>query len=221
MDAHSVRAHAAGVRFTSMSPKLSSERAKFFQWAESHNSRLIIEYHNQMKRLMQNEIARFNEEIAKSGSPEDYVTQLEYTKKLYLDQYLHFMRSNVFLMLFSHLEEWLENFRGSFTPKISKDARGSSIGRFGPVVKAAGIDLGNNREWPFLKNCAYVRDCLLHANSRLSMAKKNDKLNAYIKSESSGILLENDRIQIQGELVQKLSKATESLVEEILSSVKT
>jgi hypothetical protein len=202
--------------------QLSSERAKFFKWAESHNSRLIIEYHNQMKRLMQNEIAWFNQEIAKNDSSDDYITQLQYSKKLYSNEYLNYTRSNVFLMLYSHLEEWLENLRGSFTPEILKDQNGvSSIGRFRPVVKAAGIDLGKSAEWSFLANCAYVRDCLLHANGRLSMVKKKNELEAYIKSPSSGILLESDRIKIQGELVQKLSKATESLVEEILSSVKT
>ena len=204
-----------------MASQLSDERAKFFQWAESHNSQLIIGYHNEVKRLMQKEIAWIDQEVLDGSSSDGYGTQLQYSKELYHNEFLNFLRSNVFLMLFSHLEEWLENLRGSFTPGVSKAQRGSSIGRFSPVLKAAGINLGNSNEWSFLTSCAYVRDCMLHANGRLSMSRDKDKLEGYIGGISSGILLENDRIKIQGELVQRLSKATGSLIEEMLESVKT
>jgi len=204
-----------------MSSQETSHRAPYFKIAKSISSGFIINYHNQMKRLIQNEIVWFNEQLNKNDADENELREIQDTKDLYLNEYLYFLRSNVFLMLFSHLEEWLEHARRTFSPNVPKRERASSIGRFSPVLQDLGIDLGKNKNWSFLADCAYVRDCLLHANGRVSMSKQKDKLKSYIKGKTSGVILENDRIKINGGLVQRLSSATESLMEEIHLSVST
>ncbi len=53
------------------------------------------------------------------------------------------------------------------------------------------------------------------------MSKKKNELERYISSDSSGVLLKNGRIKIKGDIIQKLNRATDNLIEEILSSVST
>jgi hypothetical protein len=98
-------------------------REKLLRFSADVNLSQIVAFHNDMKRLMQNEVAWINAAIEKGGTSSLDVTELKFKKDRYLGEFLNRLRENTFLMLFSYLEEWLFLLR----PKNSRqnsDSRG-------------------------------------------------------------------------------------------------
>ena len=67
-----------------------------FAWAEHQNLNLIVQFHNEVRRLMHNEIVSLNQKI-KTTSDENCKRELDYAKGFYPTTYSRMLRDNTVL----------------------------------------------------------------------------------------------------------------------------
>jgi len=89
----------------------------------------------------------------------------------------------------------------TYAHNIDPVDREGSLGRFKNIARQLGVDL-SSRLWQELKNAEEVRNCLLHANGRVSLLKDPQKINTIIERKKSGLEITKDRIQISGEYLE-------------------
>ena len=71
----------------------------------------------------------------------------------------------------------------------------------------------------FVKCCQDIRSCLLHANGRVSLNQKPDKIHNLVVQYSDKIKIESDRLVLNGEFLTCFKDAVEQLIESV--SLKT
>tara|TARA_R110002096_G_scaffold166322_2_gene335556 strand:- start:677 stop:1186 length:510 start_codon:yes stop_codon:yes gene_type:complete len=162
---------------------------------------------------MQNEIVWINQAIDSGGTAVLDVTQLRRKKSRYLGEFQDLLAQNTFLMLFSHLEEWLFHVHKSFASCIDVTNSRGNIRRYGDVLDHLGVDR-SKATWSFLCDCADVRDCLLHANGRVSLAKNADRLKTITERTDWHVSVDSDRLRIGGKFVLKLQRAIGDLFDQ-------
>jgi len=195
-----------------MNKSISPEDA--FIFASKSNLDFIVTFHNEVKRNFQNEISRINEqlEISDSLSGQEK-TFLEARKNLYINTFEPYLRINTFLMMVSHLEEWLfHTWKGQAPTTELLEAKGS-IGRFKPVLKDIGVDLSRSKSWVFLKGCQDIRSCLLHANGRVSLNRNPEKVRNFVAQHGDMISIEADRLVLTGKFLGCFREAAERLIQ--------
>jgi len=166
---------------------------KLMVWSSTHNLNLLIGFHNYVRGLLK-----------------DQLKDLEATKtidievKLHKDalyDYDHMLHINTFLMMYSYLEEWLYHCKKTYVLNINLVNGGGSLGRFKNVAKQLGIDL-SSKLWQDLKNAEEIRNCILHANGRISLLKYPQKVKTIIEEENSGLKIVKDRVVISSDYLQ-------------------
>lgn len=83
-----------------------------------------------------------------------------------------------------------------------------SLGRFKNVAKQLGIDL-SSKLWQDLKDTEEVRNCLLHANGRISLLKDPRKIvqiERLIEKKNSELKIKNDCIEISSKYLQSFNE---------------
>ena len=144
--------------------------------------------------------------------------RLKATKNIYLNTFEPYLRINTFLMMVSHLEEWLYHIWKRLTPTTELLEAKGSIGRFKPVLKAIGVDLSRSKSWMFVKGCQDIRSCLLHANGRVSLNRNPDKVQKFVDQYIDKIKIESDRLILNGEFLNSFQSAVKELTESVSSS---
>ncbi|BFM21121.1 hypothetical protein R50076_21700 [Gilvimarinus japonicus] len=139
--------------------KNESNLANFFSWASDLNLAFITKFHNEVKRLLQNELAHINKRLDQEDDQNsDRFRNFQYRKDLYLNTFEPSLRTVTFLMMFSHLEEWLFHLKSSFAGATKLDPNRGSLARFKPVIRdGLGVDLGQCSEWANLVRTEKVR----------------------------------------------------------------
>ncbi len=187
-----------------------------FNWAQTHDFSFIVNFHNEVKRNFQNEIVWINEKLEEDDSLSQHEkNDLRAKKKLYLETFEPYLRVNTFLMMVSHLEEWLWHIWKRHAPRTGLLESKGSIGRFKPVLKAAGVDLSHSDSWRFIKGCQDIRSCLLHANGRLSLNRNPDKIHRFVDQYGDIIKIESDRLVLDGKFLTCFQDAAEKLIESV------
>jgi len=157
-----------------------------------------------------------NEKLEEGDSLSDHEkTRLRAKKKLYIETFEPYLRVNTFLMMVSHLEEWLWHIWKRHTPRTGLLESKGSIGRFKPVLKAVGVDLSQSGSWMFIKGCQDIRSCLLHANGRLSLNRNPDKIHKFVDQYGDIIRIESDRLVLDGTFLTCFQDAAEKLIESV------
>jgi hypothetical protein len=172
-------------------------KTKLMAWASTHNLNWLVDFHNCLRGLFKKQLLEFERS-----------ENTEIEKKFYksaLNDYDRILHINTFLMMYSYLEEWLYICRKTYAPEIALLNGKGSLKRFKNVIKELGLDL-SSKLWQDLANAEKIRDCLLHANGRLSMLKDPRKLRTIIESVNSGLLIRRDRVQISGEYLQRFNE---------------
>ena len=189
---------------------------EMFDWAQRHNLALVVDFHNEVKRNFQNEIARMNDRLEndRALSAEER-TGLESRKNDYINIFEPRLRINTFLMMVSYLEEWLYLIWKRHAPATGLLEAKGSIGRFKPVLKEIGIDLSRSGPWMFLKGCQDVRSCLLHANGRASLNRNPEKVRKFVAQCGDIIRIESDRLVLAGGFLTRFQEAVERLVDSV------
>ena len=194
----------------------TNSQNEVFIWAHRNNLSLIVNFHNEVKRNFQNEIARMNEKLDEDDSLSDHEKiDLKAKKSIYINTFEPYLRINTFLMMVSHLEEWLLHIWKRHAPTTELLEGKGSIGRFKPVLKEIGVDLSRSGSWMFVKGCQDIRSCLLHANGRVSLNQKPDKIHNLVVQYSDKIKIESDRLVLNGEFLTCFQDAVEQLIESV------
>jgi len=178
------------------------------------NLSLIVDFHNEVKRNFQNEIAWMNEKLEDDSSLSGHEKKdLKAKRDTYTNTFEPYLRVNTFLMMVSHLEEWLYHTwkRQAQTTELL-EAKGS-IGRFKPVLKEIGIDLSRSGSWMFIKGCQDVRSCLLHANGRVSLNRNPEKVQNFVNQHGDEISIESDHLVLNEEFLIRFQDAVEQLID--------
>lgn len=81
--------------------------------------------------------------------------------------------------------------------------------------KDKNSDLEQDHEWAFLCDYEKIRDCILHANCRVSISRNNNDLRNIISKSCKTLILRKDRIELSGEFLKKVSNTIESLLKRI------
>ena len=128
----------------------------------------------------------------------------------FLDEML---RRTTFLLMYSHVEEWLFHVWKTYARNVKLDCNEGSIARFKPVLKTLGVDLSNDN-WGLLRDAEKVRNCLLHANGRISLMKpeKREEIERIVQKRNDLLAIKGDRLYIEGEFLNKFQSAAEVII---------
>jgi len=185
-------------------------------WAHEHDLSLIVDFHNEVKRSFQKEIARINANLEISAPLSDREKmELEARKDVYADTFGPYLMTNTFLMMVSHLEAWLYHVWKHHAPAIELFEAKGSIGRFKPVLNKIGVDLSRSGPWMFLKNCQDVRSCLLHANGKLSLNRNPERIRNFVAQHGDIIGIDSDRLVLKESFLTDVQKAVEQLIHSV------
>lgn len=133
------------------------------------------------------------------------------------------MINNTFLVLYSHLEEWLYHIWKTYgnTIVLSSKSRGS-ISRFRPVLKhALNIDLSKDEKWQFVVEAEKIRDCLLHANARIDLFKDANKLKNLLRKRRDLLSEKRSRLYINQSYVEKFFECVQYIILRVESTQET
>lgn len=186
---------------------------KDFNWAQKNNLTLIVDFHNEVRRNFQNEIVKINRKLeAADGLSDQDKIKLEARKNNYINTFEPYLRINTFLMMVSHLEEWLYHIWKRHTPATDLLEAKGSIGRFKPVLKEIGVDLSRSESWMFVKGCQDIRSCLLHANGRVSLNRNPERIRNFVAQHGDKISIECDRLVLEGRFLRCFQDAVKRLM---------
>lgn len=174
-----------------------NNKKQIMQWASTHNLNWLIGFHNSVRGLFKDQLQNLEKYENK-----DKENQLHRSALYDYDRILHI---NTFLMMYSYLEEWLYHCWKTYVPNIDLVTGEGSIGRFKNVVKQLGVEL-SSKLWQDLKNDEEVRNCLLHANGRISLYKGHQKKIRTIIEKNPGIKIVKDRVEISNKYLQQFSE---------------
>ncbi|HPD61157.1 MAG TPA: hypothetical protein PKV48_05300 [Thermodesulfobacteriota bacterium] len=181
-------------------------------WARTHNLNWLIGFHNYVRGLFRDQL----QELEKCE-----IKDVDYKlHKNALCDYDRIHNINILLMMYSYLEEWLYHCWKTYASNADLVDREGSLGRFKNVAKQLGVDL-SSKLWQELKNTEELRNCLLHANGRVSLLKDPQKINTIIERKKSGLEIVQDRIQISGEYLECFNKNISELMDIINKSAET
>lgn len=158
-------------------------------WASTQNINWLVGFHNYVRGL-------FKDQLHQLESSENKDINYKLHKSALYD-YDRIHSINTLLMMYSYLEEWLYHCWKIYASNTDLADREGSLGRFKNVAK---------QFWQDLKNTEEVRNCLLHANGRISLLKDPKKIETIIAKNKSGLEIERDRIQISGEYLECCNK---------------
>jgi hypothetical protein len=179
-------------------------RNQLMAWASTHNLSWLIAFHNYVRALFKEQLQNL----------EKYETNA-LGNKLHKDALYHYDRIlhiNTFLMMYSYLEEFLFHYRKEYTPNVNLIVGKGSISRFKDVVKQLGVDL-SSKLWQELKNAEEIRNCLLHANGRISLLKNPKKVKTIIEKKDSSLVIDKDCVVISGTYLQRFNQHISTLMD--------
>ncbi|MEK0337701.1 MAG: hypothetical protein QQN41_09750 [Nitrosopumilus sp.] len=187
---------------------------KIFCWAMTHNFQLIIKFHNEQRRLMKNQVIAINEKLNSCNDHHER-KDLLYAKEVYINTFDNLLSINTFLMMYSYLEEFLYHVWKSFGKEQAVSGSGS-LKRFKEIIRnVLGLDLNQDREWELLCDYEKVRDCILHANGRVSISKDKNDLDRIIRKSCGHLSKKKDRLELSGEYLDSVSKIMDSLIKRV------
>jgi len=184
-------------------------------WAHDEDLSAIVNFHNEIKRLLHNEIVSINKKISEEcDSRSEQAIKLEISKNVYKNILEPNLRIATFLIMFSHLEEWLFNVKSILAPSVDLDLKKGSIGRFKSVLQVGlGIDLSTSIEWDNILKVESIRNCLLHANGRVDYSKKRIEIQNIVSQSKGFLSIKRNRLILSGEYLLEFQKNVASLVE--------
>lgn len=197
-----------------MNKEQNDIKRKLFGWANYNNLQLIIEFHNLQYHMMQNQISIINEKI-ESSKDKIEKKYLILQKDTFINTYDILLKINTFLLMYSHLEEFLLQLKNSFD-RTQNIGYSGSIKRFQEILKnTLKFDSSKDKEWELLCNLEKIRDCILHANSRVSLFKSKIEIERIVKNSKGKLSIENDRIKLSGEFLLDVLEIIETLIKRI------
>ena len=190
-----------------------------FKWASNINIGYIIRFHE----FILSELCRKEDELnyAISSFKGDSKGQIDLLveRDLYASTYKQHLMTNTFLLLYSHLEEWLLHIEKTYAKSIkrntSRSSRGS-ISRFKPIIQhTLRSDVSRDKTCEFLLEAEKVRNCLLHANARIDLARNSrdsQELRKLVRKSKGDLSEKNLRLYVHQGYVKKLFQCIQHII---------
>ncbi len=166
-------------------------RKQLHQFTLSHNLDRLTGYHNEIKRLLSNELISTKKEQSKSKKKEEKLADIKeyYTKELHPK-----LINNTFLMMFAYLEEMFCIILKGYA-KIDEASSKTGLEKYKESFKRHyDIKLPSFLGWNFLVDASDIRNALLHANGNISYLRKPEKTKNIIKKYKKDIKLKRNVI---------------------------
>jgi hypothetical protein len=188
---------------------------QFFKWASNLNIGYIVRFHEFLKSELRRKEDELNQAISNYQGDQKGEIDLLVERDLYASTYNQFLMSNTFLLLYSHLEEWLFHIWKTYASTLTLQGRGS-ISRFGGVVQqAVRIDVSRDENWQFLLQAEKVRNCLLHANARIDLSKNFQQLRKLVSQSNGGLIAHNLRLLVQQPYIENFFKCAQFIISRV------
>lgn len=184
---------------------------KAFSWSMIHNLHLIIKFHNEQHQMMKNQVSTINRKL-NSCNDKDERKKLLIANDIYNNTFKELLKRNIFLMLYSQLEEYLYHVWKIYAKEQTVSNSGS-LKRYNKIMRSVlSKDLGQVREWNLLCDYEKVRNCILHANGRMSILRNKNDLEIIINKSNGQLNKKKDRIELAGEYLESFVNTIESLI---------
>jgi hypothetical protein len=187
---------------------------KLFNWASNINIGYIISFHEFIISELRRKERELDQAIASYEGDQKGKVDLLVERDLYVSTYKQHLMSNTFLLLYSHLEEWLFHIgkRYANSIKLSNKNRGS-ISRFTPVVQyALRLDVSQDEKWQFLLQAEKIRNCLLHANGRIDLSRDSQELRRLLSKSNTDLFEKNLRLYVGQAYVERFFKCVQYVI---------
>jgi hypothetical protein len=187
-------------------------RDRFFQFSSRHNLSLILSFYEEFRSHLARRIEAIDEELGNVEGAEQGA-ELARERAIVAGVFDEQLCQTTFLLMYAHAEEWLYLIRKTYAPNCELDVQKGSIQRFKPVlVGRMGPGLTRGSDWHFLCDAEKIRDCLLHANGRVTLLKKPRAVLSFVKRHNGMLELANDRLRIATPFLLRLKEAIEALI---------
>ena len=192
---------------------------KLFLWAMNHNISWNVNFHNEIRRLIHNEIVNLNLKLDEAESEEIFdLKTFKYKKNILIDEFDVSLTLNSFLMQWSLLEEILYHCAKSYYPDDTIQLQKSSIQKYKPMVTAAIKDISGYTPWAVIVSAEKIRNCLLHINGRISLSRDCDWLRNVVKITPNYFREKNDRLAITNGYVNYFIDAARTLLNDLVQT---
>lgn len=187
-----------------------------FQMASNLNLGYIVSFHEYIRDKLEDKESELSGQIKNFSGVRDEKVELLVEHETFLKTFPKQLSSNTFLLLYSHLEEFIHHIWKSYCPDIDVSNKNGSISRFKPIfLRLFNDDLSNSRLWEFITDCEKLRDCILHANGRIDLFNKRPKIELIIKKYPKFIIVENKRVVIEYEFVSLFYNKIQETIKQI------
>lgn len=196
---------------------------KLFKFASNVNISYIIKFHEFIMDELLRKEQELSDAIANFEGDRKLKVNLLVEKDLYTTTYKHHLLNNTFLMLYSHLEEWLYNIWKAYGAGINLNTKKrGSISRFSPVLREVlNMDLSSNGKWQFLIEAEKVRNCLLHANARIDLSTNIDDLRKILNNRKDLLSESQSRLNLTQSYLEEFFACIQSIIMRVESTQKT
>jgi len=182
-------------------------------WAASLNIRYIVGFHEYVLEHLKIKEDEFAKKIEDHTKRDKKLVDLKIERNLYSETYKNYLMVNTFLMLYSHLEEWLYLIWRKFGKDIKLVGKGGSISKYGPFFQAVfKMDLSKDRDWMLLNDAEKIRNCLLHTNGRIDLVKNKNEIDSALRRYKNQLHIKTKRLYISQELVEKFFSSIQSVI---------
>ena len=112
-----------------------------------------------------------------------------------------------FLMMFSHLEEYLAvTFR--ILVKGMPVSKKTGLGRFKEdFAHRCSINLADGPRWSFLQDCSEIRSTLLHAAGNITLVRNSQKIAPVIRRNPKYVAVDRNRLILHEQMLVDFSDA--------------
>lgn len=204
-----------------MNPNVA--RDDLFKWASNINIGYILRFHEFIISELSRKEHELDQAVANYEGDRKGKVDLSVERDLYSSTYKQHLMSNTFLLLYSHLEEWLFHIWKSYANsiKLNTKARGS-ISRFKPVVQhALCLDVSQDRKWQFLLQAEKIRNCLLHANARIDLSRDSQELRSLLSKSNGDLFEKNSRLYVHQRYVERFFRCVHYIILAVESTEQT
>jgi hypothetical protein len=183
-----------------------------FQGSAKHNLSLIINFHNEFRAGLGARVAEIDESLKATDALQERI-ELQHQRVVYTEVFDEMLRWTTFFLMYAHAEEWFFHVWKTYARSCQLEPGEGSIQRFKPVLEIGlGIDLSKDSNWQFLCDAEKIRECLLHANGRVSLMKKPQDIKRIISRRKNMLEVANDRLRIAGEFLKKFKDAIDAVI---------
>jgi hypothetical protein len=187
-------------------------RDLLFQFAQMNNLSLIIEFHNEFQDYLTSKVVALDKSVDAAHTRDQRIDR-KHQASTYGDVYGPMLRQTTFLLMYSHAEEWLYQIWRTYAKEYELEPRKGSIRRFKKVVKnALGVDVKHDTNWQVLCGSEIVRDCLLHANGRVSMMRAPGIIEGVVRRRKGLLEINKDRLRISTVFLQLFKAAFDGIM---------